>query len=58
MVKDVAAAGGGSYNFASDDDLSVLKSKVIDALAQASEPALTGCYFDFGIGAGNGNVDE
>jgi len=58
LVKEVAEAGGGSYNFATDADLSVLKSKVIDALSQASEPALIGCYFDFGIGSGLGVVDD
>jgi hypothetical protein len=45
----MAEAGGGNYNFASDSNLSVLKSKVIDALSKASEPALSGCTFNFGV---------
>jgi len=53
LIKDMAEAGGGSYSFAEDSNLSVLKSKVIDALSKASEPALSRCTFDFGIQSSN-----
>ena len=49
LVKEIAIAGHGSYNFAADTNLSVLKTKVIDALSKAQEPALSNCTFDFGI---------
>lgn len=49
LVKEIAVAGHGSHNFASDTNLSVLKTKVIDALSKAQEPALNNCIFDFGV---------
>lgn len=49
LVKEIANAGHGSYNFCSDSNLSVLKSKIIDALSKAQEPALSNCTFDFGV---------
>ena len=49
LVKEIAEAGHGSYNFAADANLNVLKTKVIDALAKAQDPALNNCTFDFGI---------
>lgn len=49
LVKEIAEAGHGSYNFAADTNLNILKTKVIDALAKAQDPALDNCTFDFGI---------
>jgi len=49
LVKEIAEAGHGSHYFAADTNLSVLKTKVIDALAKAQEPALSNCTFDFGV---------
>lgn len=49
LVKEIAYAGHGSYNFAADTNLKILKIKVIDALSKAQEPALSNCTFSFGI---------
>lgn len=49
LVKKCAEFGKGSYSFAEDSNLNVLKAKVIDALQKASDPSLADCSFDFGI---------
>ena len=48
LVKNAAKEGRGSHKIVSGDEISTLKAQVIDALQQASEPALTGCTFSFG----------
>ena len=58
LVKEIALAGHGSYNFAADTNLSVLKTKVIDALSKAQEPALSNCTFDFGIEKKDSSLNE
>jgi hypothetical protein len=49
LVENSAKAGKGKHYFVMEWEMDQLKAKVIDSLQTASEPALTGCEFSFGI---------
>ena len=48
LIKRTAAAGQGSESIVMDEDMPLLKEKVIKSLRRAGAPAMQGCNFDFG----------
>ena len=57
LVKDVAKAGRGSYNIVSDQETN-LKSLIIKALGNSSQPSLKDCFFSFGGSYEEKFIDE
>ena len=48
LIKRTAAAGQGAESIVMDEDMPLLKEKVIESLRRAGVPAMQGCNFDFG----------
>jgi hypothetical protein len=54
MVKNCAEYGNGSYQLIGDQEMSIIKEKVMLSLKRASVPSMQDCSFDFGNGQEKG----
>jgi hypothetical protein len=57
LVQECATAGKGNCCLVRDDEMGLLKEKVVDSLRRAGLPALQGCTFDFGSDKDTDNSD-
>lgn len=57
LIKRAAKAGQGAHSIIMDEDMPLLKEKVIESLRRAGVPAMQGCNFDFGNGQAPGFND-
>ena len=50
LVTESAKGGNGTCTLVGNEEMSMLKEKVVDALRKAGVPSMQGCTFDFGTG--------